>query len=124
MKIQIFSCFLNFKYTFQYIWDLNLKIVQEIKKNVSNSAKTEISRLPAQYSSLTPDHNYISGPNATSNNPRDWLLYPTGIIFEINAKNYRSIVLPVKENVQFLQLQDLPEKSRHDFLFFLLYKKA
>ena len=89
MKIQIFSCFLNFKYTFQYIWDLNLKIVQEIKKNVSNSAKTEISRLPAQYSSLTPDHNYISGPNATSNNPRDWLLYPTGIIFEINAKKLR-----------------------------------
>ena len=56
-----------------------------------NSAQTEISRLPTQYSSLTPDHNYISGPNATSDDPRDWLLYPTGIIFKIDAKK-----LPVK----------------------------
>ena len=53
-----------------------------------NSLQTEIFRFPAQYniSSLTPDHNHISGPNATSNNPRDWLLYPTGIIFKINAQ--------------------------------------
>ena len=58
-----------------------------------NSYKTEIYRLPAQYSALVPDHNYISGPNATSNDPRDWLLYPTGIIFKINAKQ-----LPVKSD--------------------------
>ena len=65
----------------------------EWPKNYSNSAQTEISRLPAQYNifSLTPDHNYISGPNAISNDPRDWLLEPTGIIFKINAKK-----LPVK----------------------------
>ena len=71
-----------------------LKFNYGFKKNLNfNSGQTEISRLPAQYniSSLTPDHNYISGPNVTSNDPRDWLLYPTGIIFKINAKK-----LPVK----------------------------
>ena len=31
-----------------------------------NSAQTEISRHPAQYSNLRPDYHYISGPNAST----------------------------------------------------------
>ena len=58
----------------------------ELSKNDFNSAQTEISRLPAQYSFLRPDYHYLSGPNATSNDPRNWLLSPTGIIFKIDAK--------------------------------------
>ena len=61
------------------------------KNESSNSAQTEISRLPAQYSFLRPDPCFISGPSANSNDPRDWLLYSTGIIFKIDAKK-----LPVK----------------------------
>ena len=56
------------------------------KNESSNSAQTEISRLPAQYSFLRPDPYFISGPNANSNDPRHWLLYSTGIIFKIAAK--------------------------------------
>ena len=58
----------------------------ECSKNGFNSAQTEFSRLPPQYSSLRPDHYFISGPNSTFHEPRDWLLYPTGIIFKIDAK--------------------------------------
>ena len=56
----------------------------------SSSAQTENSRLPRQYSFLTPDHNFISGPNASSSNPRDWNFFPTGIVYKFDTPKFHT----------------------------------
>ena len=46
------------------------------------SGQTERHRLPAKFSYLTPDSTAIT----RSQLPRDWHLYPTGIIYKFDAQ--------------------------------------
>ena len=46
------------------------------------SDQTEVHRLPAQFSSLTPDVTTIT----PSQLPRDWHFYPTGIVYKFDAQ--------------------------------------
>ena len=67
------SEYLNSSYIFKL--DFSLK-----------SDQTERHRLPAQFSSLTPDATTIT----PSQLPRDWHLYPTGIIYKFDAQKFPS----------------------------------
>ena len=42
-------------------------------------------RLPANITSLKPDYKFINVAE-NSNQPKDWLLHPTGYVFEFDAR--------------------------------------
>ena len=43
------------------------------------------NRLPAYITSLQPDYKFIDVAEK-SNQPEDWLLYPTGYVFQFDAR--------------------------------------
>ena len=55
--------------------------------------QTEKTRLPATFSSLTPDCSSIDVAEK-SNQPQDWLLHPTGYVFQFDAQKTQKPALP------------------------------